>query len=126
MCLAAAVSLAASCSSGADRATVASTPVAATTIAATTMAATTVVTTAAPTPMATTTTVPAPEALCPEALAPFAGLSQVISPSPTVAADGTAPFTFADPSARTVKVTGTWDGTAGYNHTAPMRHDGAG
>lgn len=83
-------------------------------------------TTGAPTTVAPPTTLPPPEALCPGTVGPYVGLSQVISPSPAVSADGTATFTFTAPQARTVKVTGSWDGTLGYWHTDPMRADGAG
>ena len=83
-------------------------------------------TTDAPTTTSVTTTLPAPETLCPGRVGSYAGLPQVISPNPTVSDDGRATFTFSGPSARTVKVTGSWDGTLGYWHTDPMRSDGAG
>ena len=123
--VAAALSLIAACSAdNPGAAPVATTSTATTQAPSTTVAAPT--TTAAPTTEATTTTQLAPEALCPGEVATFGGLSQVLSPNRLVAADGTATFTFTDPTARRVKVTGTWDGTSGYPHTDPMRSDGAG
>jgi enterochelin esterase-like enzyme len=122
--MAAVVWLAAACSSG----SAGPAPSATTGATTTTQAAATTVeaTTEAPTTVATTTTLPSPQALCPQAVAPYPGLSQVIPPNPVVAADGTATFTFTDAAARSVRVTGTWDGTSGYPHTDTMRNDGAG
>ena len=124
----AAVLLAAGCSGKAGEArgaTGGSSSVAASTIVNSTTAAATAETTTTQAPT-TTTTAPAPETLCPGRVTPYAGLSQVVPPSPIVAADGTATFTLAAPRARRVKVTGSWDGTSGYWHTDPMTSDGAG
>lgn len=121
---AAALALVAACS-GNDtsdtQATAPATPHATTTTPTSAPATTDTATTVAP-----TTTLPPPEDLCPGTVGPYAGLSQVISPSPTMNADATATFTFTAPQARRVEVTGSWDGTLGYWHTDPMRADGAG